>query len=78
VSFSVKAGGIKDVDTITNVIKLAAVYLPIFVSQELYEEQTAGLRDLLTFLNREFDKSQAKKSLKQMQVSSNGHQSFCV
>jgi hypothetical protein len=61
VSFSVTAGSVKNADTITNAIKLAGIYLPIFANQDLNETQTTGLRDHLAFLDKEFDKSQAKK-----------------
>jgi hypothetical protein len=60
-SFSVKAGSMKTADTINEAIKRSRVYLSFFAGQELDDQQTAGLRDHLVFLDREFDKSQAKR-----------------
>ena len=61
VSFNVNADSVKSAGTITEAIRFSRIYLPFFADQELDEQQTAGLREHLQFLDREFDKSQAKR-----------------
>ena len=51
----------KKADTITEAIRLARVYLPFFAGEDSEEQQFVGFRDHLRFLDRECDKSQAKR-----------------